>query len=293
MTAPRLFVFGLGYTARVFADGLRAEGWRIAATCRSEDKRAALEAEGIEAFVFDRGRPLADAHAALEGATHLLLSVPPDAKGDPVLDHHARELADLRTLDWAGYLSTTGVYGDTKGEWVSEAAWLKPTGDRQKRRVDAERGWLGIYRQYGVPMHLFRLAGIYGPGRSALDSVRAGDAKRVDKPGQVFCRVHVDDIATTLRASMAKPTLGAVYNVADDLPTPSHEVVEHACRLLRVEPPPLIPFDQADLSPMAASFYTDCRRVKNDRIKRQLGVTLAYPDYRAGLDAQFAAEQSA
>jgi nucleoside-diphosphate-sugar epimerase len=196
-------------------------------------------------------------------------------------------------LDWAGYLSTTGVYGDTKGEWVSEAAWLKPTGDRQKRRVEAERGWLGIYRQYGVPMHLFRLAGIYGPGRSALDSVRAGDAKRVDKPGQVFCRVHVDDIAATLRASMAKPTLGAVYNVADDLPTPSHEVVEHACRLLGVEPPPLIPFDQAELSPMAASFYTDCRRVKNDRIKRQLGVTLAYPDYRAGLDAQFAAEQNA
>ena len=293
MTAPRLFVFGLGYTARVFADGLRAEGWRIAATCRNEDKRAALEAEGIEAFVFDRGRPLADARTALNGATHLLVSVPPDAKGDPVLDHHARELADLRTLDWAGYLSTTGVYGDTKGEWVSEAAWLKPTGDRQKRRVEAERGWLGIYRQYGVPMHLFRLAGIYGPGRSALDSVRAGEAKRVDKPGQVFCRVHVDDIATTLRASMAKPTLGAVYNVADDLPTPSHEVVEHACRLLGVEPPPLIPFDQADLSPMAASFYTDCRRVKNDRIKRQLGVTLAYSDYRAGLAAQFAAERNA
>lgn len=292
MPAPRLFVFGLGYTARVFADSLRDDGWAIAATCRTEDKRAALEAEGIEAFLFDRDRPLADPDAALDGTTHLLVSVPPDQTGDPVLDHHARQLADLRTLDWGGYLSTTGVYGDTKGEWVSEAAWLKPTGERQKRRVEAERGWLGIYRQYGVPMHLFRLAGIYGPGRSALDSVRDGIAKRVDKPGQVFCRIHVDDIAATLRASMAKPTLGAVYNVADDLPSSSHEVVEYACRLLGVEPPPLVPFDQAEMSPMAASFYADCRRVKNDRIKRQLGVTLAYPDYRAGLDAQLAAEQA-
>ncbi|MBF5095919.1 SDR family oxidoreductase [Azospirillum sp. INR13] len=288
MTDPRLFVFGPGYSARVFADALRADGWRIAATCRSEEKKAELEAQGIEAFLFDRGRPLADAKAALAGTTHLLVSIPPDAKGDPVLDQHARDLADLRTLDWGGYLSTTGVYGDTGGEWVSEAAWLKPTGERQKRRVEAERGWLNLYRQYGVPMHLFRLAGIYGPGRSAIDSVRDGTARRVDKPGQVFCRIHVDDIATTLRASMARPTLGAVYNVADDLPSPSHEVVEYACRLLGVEPPPLIPFDQAEMSPMAASFYADCRRVKNDRIKRQLGVTLAYPDYRAGLEAQLA-----
>lgn len=291
MTSPRLFVFGLGYSARVFADGLRTEGWRVAATCRTEEKRAALEAEGIEAFLFDRGRPLADAKAALGGSTHLLVSIPPDQKGDPVLDQHGRELADLRTLEWGGYLSTTGVYGDTKGEWVSEAAWLKPTGDRQKRRVEAERGWLGLYRQYGVPMHLFRLGGIYGPGRSALDSVRDGTAKRVDKPGQVFCRIHVADIAATLRASMAKPTLGAIYNVTDDLPSSSHEVVDYACSLLGVEPPPLIPFEQAEMTPMAASFYADCRRVKNDRIKRQLGVTLAYPDYRAGLDAQRTAER--
>ncbi|MCW2244147.1 SDR family oxidoreductase [Azospirillum canadense] len=292
MTAPRLFVFGLGFTARVFAEALKAEGWRVAATCRSEDKRATLEAQGFEAFLFDRGRPLADARAALDGTTHLLVSVPPDGKGDPVLDQHAMDLADVRTLDWAGYLSTTGVYGDTKGEWVGEAAWLRPTGDRQKRRVEAERGWLNLYRQYGVPLHVFRLAGIYGPGRSALDNVRDGTAKRVDKPGQVFSRIHVEDIAGTLRASMATPTLGAVYNVADDLPSPSHEVVAYACDLLNVEPPPLVPFEKAELSPMAASFYADCRRVKNDRIKRQLGVELKYPDYRAGLDAQFAAEMA-
>lgn len=291
MSTPRLFVFGLGYTARVFADALRAEDWRVAGTCRGEERRAELAAQGIEAFLFDRDRPLEDAAAALDGTTHLLVSVPPDTKGDPVLDQHAQALADLRTLDWGGYLSTTGVYGDTKGEWVGEAAWLRPTSDRQKRRVEAERGWLNLYRQYGVPMHVFRLAGIYGPGRSALDNVRDGSAKRVDKPGQVFSRIHVEDIAGVLRASMAQPNLGAVYNVADDRPTPSHEVVAYACELLGVEPPPLIPFEEADLSPMAASFYADCRRVKNDRIKRQLGVTLKYPDYRAGLDAQFADEK--
>ena len=291
MTDARLFVFGLGYSAGIFADALKAEGWRVAGTCRTEERRAALEARGIEAFLFDRDRPLGDARAALAGTTHLLVSVPPDGKGDPVLDHHGRDLADLRTLNWAGYLSTTGVYGDTGGEWVSESSWLRPTGDRQRRRVEAERAWLNLYRQYGVPVHLFRLAGIYGPGRSAIDSVRDGSARRIDKPGQVFCRVHVEDIAATLRASLASISPGAVYNVADDLPCPSHEVIAYACELLGVDPPPLIPFEKAELSPMAASFYSDCRRVRNDRIKRQLGVTLTYPDYRAGLEAQLAAER--
>lgn len=292
MTTPRLFVFGLGYTAGRFADALRAEGWRIAGTCRSEEKRAALEAEGVEAFVFDRGRPLADATAALAGTTHLLISVPPDEKGDPVQAMHAKDLADMVTVDWTGYLSTTGVYGDTKGEWVGEAAWLRPTGERQRRRVEAEKGLQLLYKQYGLPLHIFRLPGIYGPGRSALDQVRDGSARRIDKPGQVFSRVHVDDIVNVMRASMAKPNPGAVYNVADDLPCPSPEVIDYACALLKVEPPPLVPFDEAELSPLAQSFWTDNRRVRNDRIKRELGVTLRYPDYKAGLDAQMAAERA-
>lgn len=291
MSTPRLFVFGYGYSAAVLATRLRAEGWHIAGTTRQPEKRDALAAAGIEAFLFDRDRPLDDPAAALDGTTHLLLSVPPDGRGDPVLAHHAQHLADLRTLDWGGYLSTTGVYGDTKGEWVGEAAWLRPSGDRARRRVEAERGWLGLYRQYGVPLHLFRLPGIYGPGRSAIDSLRDGSARRIDKPGQVFSRVHVADIAGALMASMARPNLGAIYNVADDLPCPSHEVVAYAAGLLGVEPPPLVPFEQADLSPMAASFYADNRRVKNDRIKRELGYTLLHPDYRSGLDAQLAAER--
>lgn len=291
--APRLFVFGLGYSAGVFAERLQAEGWRVAATCRSEEKRDALAARGIEAFLFDRARPLADPAAALAGATHLLSSVPPDDHGDPVLDRHAADIARVPSLDWAGYLSTTGVYGDTGGEWVSEASWLKPTGDRQRRRVQAERGWTDLYRQYGLPLHVFRLAGIYGPGRSALDQVRAGTARRLDKPGQVFSRIHVDDIAAVLRASMERPNPGAFYNVCDDHPCPAPEVVEYACALLGVEPPPLVPFGEARLSPMAASFWADNRRVRNDRIKRQLGVALRYPDYRAALDAQLAAERAA
>lgn len=293
MPHPRLFVFGLGYSAGVLADRLRAEGWRIAGTTRTEAKRQALAASGVDAFLFDRGRPLDDPAAALAGTTHLLLSVPPDERGDPALDHHGGAIAALASLNWAGYLSTTGVYGDTGGEWVGEAAWLRPSGDRARRRAAAERGWLDLYRQFGVPMHVFRLPGIYGPGRSALDQVRAGTARRIDKPGQVFSRVHVEDIAGALVASMAKPNPGAVYNVADDLPAPAHEVVAYAAALLGVEPPPLVPFDQADLSPMAASFYADNRRVKNARIKRDLGFVPRFPDYRAGLDAQFAAEDAA
>lgn len=292
MTAPRLFVFGLGYSAGVLVEALRAEGWRVAGTTRSPDKRDALAGRGIEAFLFDAGRPLDDPGAALADTTHLLLSVPPGERGDPVLTHHAAAIAGLRTLDWAGYLSTTGVYGDTKGEWVGEAAFLKPGNDRARRRVAAERGWLDLYRQYGVPMHVFRLPGIYGPGRSAIDSLRDGTARRIDKPGQVFSRIHVDDIAGTLRASMARPNPGGIYNVADDLPAPAHEVVAHAAALLGVEPPPLVPIDQADLSPMAASFYAENRRVKNDRIKTRLGVVLKHPDYRAGLEAQLAAESN-
>lgn len=293
MPPPRLFVFGLGYSAGVLATRLRADGWSIAGTTRTEARRAELAAAGIDAYLFERGHPLADPSAALAGTTHLLLSVPPDERGDPVLQVHGGAIAGLASLDWAGYLSTTGVYGDTGGAWVGEAAWLRPSGERAQRRVTAERGWLDLYRQFGLPLHVFRLPGIYGPGRSALDQLRAGTARRIDKPGQVFSRVHVDDIAATLCASMAKPNPGAIYNVADDLPAPSHEVVAYAAGLLGVEPPPLIPFEAADLSPMAASFYADNRRVRNDRIKRELGVRLHFPDYRAGLAAQAADEGSA
>lgn len=282
----RLFCFGFGYTAAAVAGALRAEGWSVAGTCRDDSKRAALAAQGIEAHRFERGRKLDP--AALEGATCILSSVPPDADGDPVIGAHGADLARLKGLSWVGYLSTTGVYGDRKGGWVDEGSARDADSARGKRRVAAEDAWLALHRDHGVPVHLFRLAGIYGPGRSALDAVRAGTAQRIDKPGQVFSRIHVVDIVRTLRASMARPAPGRAYNLADDLPAPPQDVVAYACELLGVAPPPLVPFAQARLSEMARGFYAECKRVRNARIKTELGVALAYPDYKAGLDALYA-----
>lgn len=281
--SPRLFCFGLGYSALRLAELLRAEGWSIAGTCRSEEKRAALAAEGIEAHLFDRGRPLADAGGALDGATHLLSSVPPDADGDPVIDHHAGDIAGVRTVRWAGYLSTTGVYGDRGGEWVDEDAERLPTGARGRRRVAAEDAWIDLWLSHGVPVHLFRLAGIYGPGRNALETVRRGRARRIVKPGQVFSRIHVDDIAAVLMASMAAPHPGTAYNVCDDEAAPPDVVIAHACALLGVTPPPEEPFETAEMSEMGRSFYADNKRVSNRRIKEELEVRLSFPDYRTGL----------
>ena len=293
MGEPRLFCFGLGYAARVLAAALMGEGWTVAGTCRDEATRADLAADGIDAFLFDRDRPLDDAGTALGGATHLLSSVPPDAEGDPVLARHAGAIAAMEGLAWAGYLSSTGVYGDTGGAPVDETAAVNPTSERGRRRAEAEEGWLDLRRAAGVPVHVFRLSGIYGPGRSALDTVRAGQARRIDKPGHLFARVHVDDIAAVLRASMARPGPGAVYNVCDDEPAPAADVVAFACELLGVDAPPLVPFHQAagEMSPMALSFWRDNRRVDNSRIKGELGVRMKFPDYRAGLRAVLAAEE--
>ncbi len=287
--APRLFVFGLGYTGQVFARRLRARGWRVAGTTRSPEAATALRAEGIQALLFDRARPLTDPAAALAGTTHLLASVPPDQDGDPVLAAQGPEIAACANLAWAGYLSTTGVYGDRAGGWIDEDSALEPTSARSEQRVAAERAWLDLHRTHGLPVHLFRLAGIYGPGRSALDRVRAGTARRIHKPDQVFSRIHVDDIATVLEASMARPHPGRAYNLCDDLAAPPAEVVAQACALLGVEPPPLVHFEAAALSTMARSFYRDNKQVSNQRIKEELGVNLAYPDFKAGLAAILAA----
>jgi nucleoside-diphosphate-sugar epimerase len=288
MTGSRLFCFGLGYSALALADRLLAENWLVAGTCRSADKIAALAARGIEACLF------ADAARALPGATHVLSSVPPETGGEPVLAKYGADLRRLRGIAWIGYLSTTGVYGDRDGGWVDEASALEPTGERGRRRVAAERAWLELGRDGGLPAHLFRLAGIYGPGRSALDTVRASSARRIDKPGQVFSRIHVDDIVQVLCASIARPDPGAAYNVCDDDPAPPAQVIEEACRLLGVAAPPLESFAQAQatLSAMARSFYADNKRVRNDRIKRELGVRLKYPSYREGLRALLAAAPS-
>jgi nucleoside-diphosphate-sugar epimerase len=280
MTGPHLFCFGFGYTARKLARRLASEGWTVRGTCRTEE--SASEA-GFPAEVFDRDHPLP--RQALHGVTHLLVSVPPNAAGDPVLAVHGEDIAGIGGLRWLGYLSTTGVYGDRGGSWVDETAEVSPSGERGRRRVAAEAGWLELWNRHRVPVHIFRLAGIYGPGRSTFDALRAGTAKRIDKPAQVFSRIHVDDLAYVLAASMNQPRPGAVYNVCDDQPAAPEAVVAHAAALLGVPAPPLVPFEAAGLSPMARSFYDDNKRVSNRLIKSELGVTLRYPDYRAGLAA--------
>jgi len=283
-----LFCFGFGYTAQVLARRLAAEGWIVGGTCRMADKAAALRRAGFPTEIFDRDRPLP--RPALDGVTHVLVSVPPDADGDPVLAVHGDDIARTDSLRWLGYLSTTGVYGDRGGAWVDETAELSPSGERGRRRVAAERGWLELCRDRGVPMHIFRLAGIYGPRRSPFDALRAGSAKRIDKPGQVFSRIHVDDLAAVLAASIGRPRSGAVYNVCDDDPAAPEAVVAHAAALLGMPAPPLVPLEAANLAPMARSFYDDNKRVSNRLIKNELGVALRYPSYRTGLAAILADE---
>jgi len=283
----RLFCFGFGYTARVLARRLRTNGWVVAGTSREPGNLSASQGTGCSITRFDRDHPLPA--EVLDEVTHVLVSVPPDAAGDPVLHAHGEEIVALGSLRWLGYLSTTGVYGDRGGGWVDESSALSPSGERGRRRVAAEAGWLELWRR-GVPVHIFRLAGIYGPGRSVFDALRAGSAKRIDKPGQVFSRIHVEDLASALIASMARPRPGAVYNVCDDNPSPPEELVAHAAALLGMPAPSLVPLDAAGLSPMARSFYEDNKRVSNRLIKTELGVQLRYPDYRVGLAAILADE---
>ena len=286
----RLFCFGLGYTARVLARRLIAGGWTVAGTCRGAESREDLATLGVDVFTFDGGRAMAGAGPALAGATHLLSSVPPDGQGDPVLRHHGAEIA-AAGLVWAGYLSTTGVYGDTGGAVVDELAPLNPTSARNLRRVEAEAAWRALC---GVPAHIFRLSGIYGPGRSMLDKARAGEARCIEKPGHRFSRIHVEDIAAVLQASMNRPDPGAVYNLADDGAAEPAEVAAFACELLGIEPPPPVPFAEAagEMSEMGLTFWRDNRIVANAKIKRELGVELKYPDYQAGLRAILEAERT-
>jgi len=284
MPAGTLFCFGFGFTAQTLARALRGRGWRVAGTTRHADKVTEIEKAGAEPVIFTGDAPMAvEGRALLKGASHILLSIPPSEDGDLVLRHHGTDIARMAGLRWLGYLSTTGIYGDHGGAWVDEETPPNPTTERGERRLAAERGWRGLADAHDLPLHIFRLAGIYGPGRNALESLKAGKAKRIVKEGQVFSRIHVDDIVNVLLASMARPNPGRVYNVCDDEAAPPQDVVAHAAALLGIDPPPEIPFEGADLSPMARSFYRDNKRVRNARIKTELGITLAYPTHREGL----------
>lgn len=282
----RLFIFGLGYSGLEIAQLARAQGWTVAGTCTGMEKAESLRAQGIETHLFDGTAPLAA--ASVGGATHILCSIAPGTVGDPALSLCGPL---LRQAKWLGYLSTTGVYGDHGGGWVDEDTPPKPGQPRSIERLATERAWQAMARDAGVPLTIFRLPGIYGPGRSPIDQVKAGTARRIDKPGQVFSRIHVADIAGAALKAMTAPHRGDIYNVVDDLPVSTGEVVAFACELLGRPVPPSIPWDEIapTMSPMARSFYAESRRVRNERMKRDLGVVLRYPTYREGLRAIAAA----
>lgn len=293
MSGNKLFCFGYGYSCDYLGHELTAQGWALAGTTRDAEKRDEMKSRGIDAHLFDYERPLPDPLLAMQDVTHIVVSTPPGDEGDPAFLMHAQDILQLPALQWVGYLSTTGVYGDRNGDWVDESSEIRPSSKRGSRRALAEEQWLSLFAQHSAPLQLFRLAGIYGPGRSALDTIRAGVARRIEKPGHAFSRIHVEDIVQVLMASMTQPNGGAAYNLCDDLAAPSHEVIAHACELLARPVPPLIPFEEADMSPMARSFYNDNKRVKNDRIKDELGVDLKYKNYIDGLQACLDAEDYA
>ncbi len=283
-----LLSFGHGYSAQALGQLLTPDRWRIIGTTRTADKASRLKAQGVEPVVW----PGSDLSGALDAATHILVSAAPTETGDPVLEALGdRIAARAQNLTWVGYLSTTGVYGDHRGGWVDETTPLTPSTRRGRLRVAAETAWRQLADRAGLPLHIFRLAGIYGPGRGPFAKVRDGTARRIIKPGQVFSRIHVDDIAQVLAASIARPDPGAIYNVCDDDPAPPQDVIAYAAELLGLPLPPDIAFDEADLSPMARSFYAESKRVRNDRIKEDLGVRLLNPDYRTGLAALLRAEK--
>lgn len=276
---PHLFIFGPGYSAKAIAEAARARGFRATGTYRDDTKAAALEAAGITPVPFGADT----VREPLATATHWLTSVAPPEGGDPVLAVLSDMPEDALRPTWIGYLSSTNVYGDHGGDWVDEDTPPTPSLARGTRRLEAEAAWTALGARLGAAVHIFRLAGIYGPDRNAIRTVLDGRAKRVVKPGQLFSRIHVADIAAAVASAMESGLSSRIFNMADDEPAPPQDVILHACELLGVTPPPEVGFEDADLSPMARSFYAESKRVRNDRVKQQLGLTLRYPSYKDAL----------
>jgi nucleoside-diphosphate-sugar epimerase len=286
----RLFVFGYGYAGRALARRLKPRGWSVSASVRDPADAERLKAEGVTGIPVSDREQLAE---ALANTRALLIAAPPDAGGCPGLQAMVPALAQARAFpDWTGYLSTTGVYGDRQGGWVFEASRLSAQSVEGARRVGAERDWLEVGRGMGLTVTIFRLPGIYGPGRSAFDRLRAGKARKVIAPGQVFSRIHVDDLAAGLEASIAQPRAGGVYNLCDDEPAANSDVIAHAAGLLGMDPPPEVTLADAELPAAAMRFYAESKRVSNARAKAELGWRPQHPTYREGLAAILAAELS-
>ncbi|MBL1435677.1 MAG: SDR family oxidoreductase [Rhodobacteraceae bacterium] len=274
----KLLILGLGYTGRVVAAYMRGLGWEVRGTSRSAES-------GLIQW------PGSDISATLDWASHILMSAAPGENGDPFLAGLEAQILAAKPT-WLGYLSTTGVYGDQGGAWVDEAAPLSPATTRGHHRVAAENQWMELHNAHSLPVHIFRLAGIYGPNRGPFAKVRNGTARRIIKENQVFSRIHVEDIAQTIAASIAEPNPGQIYNVCDNDAAPPQDVIGYAATLLGLPMPPALDFETADLTPMARSFYAESKRVSNARIKDELGVQLRYPDYKSGLKALLAQERA-
>ena len=286
-----LFCFGLGFTGSALVSEVQTKGWEVSGTYRERAHKDVWFGKGIQSYYFDGNEVSEEIKAALRKASHVLVTIPPQKDaGDVVFGHFKEILAGSSQLQWLGYLSTTGVYGNRDGGWVDETSELKPGFDHQRRRVEAENQWRGLYQKYQAPVHVFRLAGIYGPGRNLLQRVRNGSARRIDQPELVFNRIHVEDLVQVLCASIDHPHPGAIYNVSDDLPSSPAEAVAFACDLLSVGVPPLVSLEDAELSKMGRGFYQTNKKVRNRKIKEELGVQLRYPDYKAGLRALLATE---
>lgn len=286
-----LLSFGHGYSARALTRLLTPRGWDVFGTTRKLDKKASLLAEGVTPLLWPGGDDKA-VQSALDRASYILISAGPTAEGDPVLAQWRDQIAATADqVEWIGYLSTTGVYGDHHGGWVDESTALTPSTKRGLLRVEAEAQWQELASEVGLPLHIFRLAGIYGPGRGPFAKVRNGTARRILKPDQVFSRIHVEDIAQVLWASMQRHHPGAIYNLCDDDPAPPEDVIAYAAKLLNQPIPPAEDFATAEMTPMARSFYAESKRVRNDRIKNELGIKLKYPTYQDGLLALLAEEE--
>jgi len=285
----RLFCFGYGYAAQALVRQLSPIDLEVAGTRTS----IADATPGVRLAEFRGDAPSGAVTALLAGTTHVLISIPPDLEGDVVLRHHGVDVAALPELCWIGYLSSIGVYGDCQGRWIDETAAARPISERSLRRLEAERAWRRFEKMAQKRVDIFRLAGIYGPGRSVLDSLRAGTARRIVKAAQVFNRIHVEDIARVLIAAMARPLAQGLFNVADDEPAPPQDVVAFAAELLGLPVPPDLAYEDAELSLMAATFWAENKRVANRRIKDELGVALAYPTYREGIQALISALRAA
>ena len=289
----RAFFFGLGFSStaasmRMLTSGQYAD---IGGTVRSAEKAQHLRAKGLSAHVFDGAAPGTTLGPDLRKASHVIFSIAPGSDGDPALLQHRADLDAAPDLQWLCYYSTVGVYGDFGGAWIDESAPLVPRNERSDRRVLAEQVWRDYAAQRGVPLTILRLAGIYGPGRSTFDKLRDGTSRRVVKPGQVFNRIHVEDIGR-VTALAAAARLDGTYNLGDDEPTPPQDVIAHAAAMLGVEPPPELPYETAPMTPMQRSFYADNKRVSNAAIKQALGIQLLYPTYREGLASILDKEQA-